>query len=68
MTIESKMDPKTYKVPPVFQSCDFADTIMPDGVMLTTRDEPIVLNNGNVIFPIEWDDGRKKAFRAAHSL
>jgi hypothetical protein len=62
------MDLKEYKVPPMFRYCDFAETIMPDGTLLVTTDEPVILNDGNVIFPIDWSDSRRDNFREANGL
>lgn len=60
-------DLKNYKVPPMFMECDFAETIMPDGTLLTTKDEPIVLERGNIVFPIDWSADRRAAFRGSRS-
>lgn len=60
-------DLKNYKVPAMFTRCDFADTFMPDGTMLTTKDEPIVLERGNIVWPIDWTAAQRRAFRDRQS-
>lgn len=56
-------DLKSYKMPPMFTDCDFADTIMPDGTVLRTDGEPILLERGNIIFPTGWTRHQCESFR-----
>jgi hypothetical protein len=60
-------DLKNYKVPSMFENCDFADTTMPDGTLLSTDHFPIVLERGNIIFPSHWSDTERKAYRDKRS-
>lgn len=60
---------KDYKCPPMFRYCDFANTTMPDGTVLKTDgDDPIVLNEGNVIFPAGWTNRQTEAWRRENNL
>jgi len=62
------MDLREYKVPPMFSYCDFSETTMPDGTLLAAAGKPIVLNNGNVIFPRDWSASEREDFREANNL
>jgi hypothetical protein len=57
------VDLNAYKVPPMFNGCDFAETTMPDGTLLTVASEPIILERGNVIFPFDWTENQRATFR-----
>jgi hypothetical protein len=66
--MENQMtDMKNYKVPAMFTGCDFGNTTMPDGTVLIAEGDPIVLERDNIIFPIDWTGGQKRAFRDRQS-
>jgi hypothetical protein len=59
------------KLPPMFKGCSFGNTTWTDGTLLTAKDEPIILNpreSGNIIFPEDWSNDQRAAFRQKNNM